>query len=82
MGFTGQFGDYSAMGRLGDGGRKCFIRKKRVLKYFKGYTIKDVCLISVFVVILKASDQCGSPSAGSLEDLRATVTMCGRKYGF
>jgi len=34
----------SATGRFGDGGRKCFMRKKCMfLKYFEGSTTKDVC---------------------------------------
>jgi len=58
------------------------MRKKCVfLKYFEGKTAKDVCFISVFVVILMASGQCNFPTVRILEELSATVTTCGRKYG-
>jgi len=41
----------------------------------------DVCLISVFVVILMASGQCSFPTVRILEELSATVTTCVKKYG-
>jgi len=43
--------------RFGDGGRKCFMRKNCVFEilYFDGWATKDVCFVSVFVVILMAS---------------------------
>jgi len=67
----GQFGAaVSAASRFGDGGRKCFMRKKCVfLKYFEGWTTKDVCFISVCVVIVMASDQCSFPSSGLWKNL-------------
>jgi len=43
---------------------------------------KDVCLISVYVVILRARVQYGFPSDGSLEKRSATVATCVKKYGF
>jgi len=46
----------NGLGQLGDGGRECFMRKNCVfLKYFEGWATKDVCFVSVFVVILMAS---------------------------
>jgi len=68
--------------RFGDGGRKYIMRNIWVfLKYFEGETTKDVCFISVFVVILMASDQCSFPTVRILEELSATVTTCVKKYG-
>jgi len=70
------------MGRFGDGGGKCIMRKKCVfLKYFEGSTTKDICFISVFVVILMVSGQCSFPSVRILEELSATVTTCVKNYG-
>jgi len=51
------------------------------LKYFEGWATKDVCFVSVFVVILMASGQCSFPSVRILEELSATVTTCVKKYG-
>jgi len=49
------------------------MRKQCVfLKYFEGSTTKDVCFISVFVVVLMASDQCSFPSVKNVEELSAT----------
>jgi len=45
------------------------------------YSTKDVCFISVFVVILMASGQCSFPPVRNVEELSATVTTCVKKYG-
>jgi len=60
-----------------------FYAKKCVfLEYFESYNTKDVCFISVFVVILMVtSGQCSFPSVRILEELSATVTTCVKKYG-
>jgi len=52
-----------------------------VLKYFEVWATKDVCFISVFVVILMARGQCSFSSVRILEELGATVTTCVKKYG-
>jgi len=63
----------SVTGRFGDDGRKFFMRKKCVfLKYYEGYTTKDVCFISVFVNILMTSGQCSFPSVRNVEELSVT----------
>ena len=50
-----------------------FYAKKCVfLKFFEGLTAKDVCFMSVFVVILMASGQCSFPSVRILEELSET----------
>jgi len=50
--------------------------KKCVFEILQRLDYKGCCLISVFVVILRARGRCCFPSAGSLEELSATVKMC------
>jgi len=59
-----------------------YVKKCVFSKYFEGYTTstKDVCFISVFVVIRMASGLCSFPSVRILEELNATVTTCVKKY--
>jgi len=59
-----------------------YAKKCVFLKYFEGWITKDVCFISVFVVILMASGQCNFLSFRILEELSATLTTCVKKYGF
>jgi len=50
--------------------------KNVFLKYFEGYTRNDVCFISVFVVILMASDQCSFPASGFWKNLVRRDQVC------
>jgi len=47
--------DVSATGRVGDGGCRCFIRKKVFLKYFNDCDYKGCLFAKCFVVVLNAS---------------------------
>ena len=69
----------SATGRFGDSDCKCFIQKKRVFEILHWLDYKG-CLLDM-CVCCHPEGQRGSPSTGSLEELSATVTTCGRKYG-
>ena len=64
-------------GRFGDGGRRCFIRKKCVFEILQWLHYKGCLLDKRFCCHLEG--QCCFPSAGSLEELSAIVNMCGRK---
>jgi len=60
--------------------RKCFIRKnKSPFEILQRLDYKGCMLDKRFC--WHPEDKCGFPSAGSLEELSATVTMCGRIYG-
>jgi len=65
--------------RFGDGGHECFIRKKCVFEILQWLDYKGRLLDMRFCC--HPEGKCGFPSAGSLEEFRAIVTMCGRKYG-
>jgi len=74
------FGDaVSVTGRFGDGGRRCFIRKNCVFAILQWLNYKGCLLDKHFCC--HPEGRCGFSSVGSLEEFRATVTVCGRKYG-
>jgi len=56
-----------------------FIRKKCVFEILQMLDCKGCMLDKRFCWHPEVG--CGFSSAGSLEEFRATVTMCGRKYG-
>jgi len=73
----GLFSDgVSATGRFGDGGRRCFIRKKCVFEILQWSDRKGCMLDKRFCC--HPEGRCGFSSTGSLEELCATVTMRGR----